>query len=95
MSVVEGYSIVKGRIKVDLARLTWIKRDKIPVLSVYVCASERMLNTRTERREGQGVVMDRKMPEEIVSIRTIQEDIDEITPFVVGGLIVLVVERCL
>ena len=53
------------------------------------------MNAWTERREGQGVVMDRKIPEEIASIRTIQEDIDEITPFVVGGLIVVVVEICL
>ena len=50
------------------------------------------MNTWIEEREGQGVVMDRKIPEEIVSIRTIQEDIDEITPFVVCGLIEIVVE---
>jgi len=95
LSAIEGYSTVKGWTKEDLARLTWINWDKIPVLSVDVCASERMLNTWIEKREGQGVVMDRKIPEEIVSIRTIQEVIDEITPFVVGGLISLIVERCL
>jgi len=54
-----------------------------------------MLNTWTERREGQGVVTDRKRPEEIVSIRTTPEDIDEISPCAVGVLIVLVVHRCL
>ena len=92
MFVVEGYSIVKGWTKVDLARLTWIKRDKIPVLSGDVCEREKLMKRCTERREGQGVVMDRKIPEEIVPIRTIPEGLDEIHPCAVGVLIAIVVE---
>jgi len=46
----------------------------------------------TERREGQGVVMDRKIPEEIVPIRNIPEGFDEVNPCAVGVLIAIVVE---
>ena len=92
MSAIEGYSTVKGWTKEDLARLTWINWDKIPVLSVDVCASERMLNTWIEKREGQGVVMDRKIPEEIETIRTVPEGFDEVNPCAVGVLIAIVVE---
>ena len=48
-------------------------------------------------REARGtrVVMDRKIPEEIVSNRTVPEGFDEVNPCGVCVLIVLVVERCL
>ena len=51
-----------------------------------------MLNTWTERRDGQGVVMDRKRPEEIVTIRTVPEGFDEVNPCAVGVLIAIVEE---
>jgi len=51
-----------------------------------------MLKRCTERREGQGVVMDRKRPEEIITIRTVPEGFDEVNSGAVGVLIAIVVE---